>query len=266
MPVQSFGSVTVAGALPGFSAQFDALGASLPAILARTDGAVATLGGISQDLVSIGDLVASIGDGLLDIKAALRVPVGGDVALQYSAALQAIANLGASIANPTAYITAQVNGALQAIANLGAVPPLVKIQGQIAATTSISLQLQAKVAAIDAALASLDAPAAQLTAQGLAIRAAADAVDVVVDSLQLASNAVNVALTGFNAYAQGPLATGGLFAFYYTGTLGGFGAAIDAATPGTGISAATAVVIPVVLAVASDTAATAAISATYRTS
>lgn len=266
MPAQYLGQVTVGGALPGFSAAFSTVGGELQPVLVTIDGAIASLGAVSSQLVSIGDLVASLGDTVLDIKAALRVPVGGDVALQVGASQQAVANLGASVANPAAYVSALISGATQAIANLGAVPPLVKLQGQLAAATSVGLVLQAKVAAIDIALAALDAPAAQLTAQGLAIRAAADAIDVVIDGLQLASAAVSAAITSYTAFAQGALATAGAYAFYYTGTLGGLGAAIDLVTPSTGISAATQVAVPILFVQQSDTLALQAVQAVYLTS
>lgn len=266
MPATYLGQVTVAGALPGFSAVFDAVGGELQPVLARIDGAIVALGAVSSQLAGIGDLVASIGDGLLDIKAALRVPVGGDVALQVGAAQQAISNLGAQVANPAAYVSSLISGATQAIANLGAVPPLVKLQGQIAAAVSVSLALQAKVAAIDVALTALDAPAAQLTAQGIAIRAAADAVDVVIGSLQLASQAISAALTSYSAYLGTTLAQAGFYALYYEGTLGGLGAAIDLVTPSTGVGAGVQVAVPLVFVQQSDTLALQAVQATYKVS
>lgn len=279
MPGTFFGQVTVGGAVVGLSTGFNALGVAFQDMRATVaeqviviDAAVGELESQVQILDGIGELVVALGATIADVKAAIRLPVGGGIDQQLLAQGQTIASLGVAASNPAAYVAAKLAGAAQAVTNIGAVLPTVQIAGQLTAAGVIALQLRAKVAALDAALAVLDGPIAQAEAQGRAIAEAAAAIQATLEGISVALDAVNVAVQAADvALAQfvalsAVLGTTGAYALLYSGPLSDFGVEMNAALATTGVAPGTAIYAPIAFVLQADGAAVSAVDLTYRTS
>lgn len=279
MAATFLGQVTIGGALVGLSTglnsvelAFEGFRATVAAQVSLLDGAVGRLELLAIDIEAIGSLVFDLGAIILDAKAAIRIPAGGDLVFQIAGILQGQASLTVALSNPAAYLSALVAGAAQALANLQAAIPSVQITGQLTAAGITLAALQLKLAAIDAALALLDIPAAQVEVQGQAVIEASAQINVIAlalgeisASLTAALAAVDVALAQLAAI-QASLGTAGAYALIFTGPLANFGVEMNAALATAGVAGGTQIYAPVVFVLQSDAPAVSAVNSIYLTS
>lgn len=237
MPATYLGSYTVGGAVVGLSTAFSALGAALANLRAVVDA----------QLSIIEDQAAAV----LVAKAAIRIPATADFEAQLNASLAISLQIEGYLTDPTAYLDTLISGLAQVSLDVGALVPTVALDAQLDANVGIQAALTAKIAAVDAQLDAL-----------IVISAALDAI---VIALGEASAAASAALTAA-ATMSAKLGTAGAYVFLYDGPLGGLGAAIDAVTPSSGVTAGVNVRVPLVFVKTSDGPALSAVNAVYRVS
>lgn len=237
MAATYLGSFTVGGAVVGLSAAFSAVGTAL----ANLRGVVNT------QLALIEDQAAAC----LAAKVAIRIPATAEFEAQLNASIAVSAQIDTYLGDPTAYLTGLLNGLAQVQVDVGALDPTVALDTQLDVNLTVQAALTAKIAAVDLQLDAL-----------VTISAALDAI---VAALVTAIAAADAALSAYTAMTA-TLGTAGAYVFLYDGPLGGLGAAIDAVTPDSGVSAGVNVRVPIVFVQTSDAPALSAVNAVYRVS
>ena len=273
------GATTIGGSVPGLAAvlaqvgdALDDLSTVVDAQLTKLNEATAAIDGASQGLNGIAGVLNLVADAILAAKLAIRLPAVADFQAQLDAAIQIGLQLTADLTDPTAYLNALLTGLGQVTASLSIALPTVQLSGQISASATIALILEAKILAVDLQLEALDSIAASVRAQAALIAQVQGALSAAVSGLLAIQVAIGVALaaiaSALAAYVAmaAQLATTGAYCFLYTGTLSGLGAGLDAVTALSGLSGATVVRAPLVVVQASDTPAVTAMDAVFKTS
>jgi hypothetical protein len=220
-----------------------------------------TLGGTVQGLndafVECGDALVALRDELLIhlpclaeaiellaiAKVQIRIPAVVDFEAQLNAAVAMGLQLTANLTDPIAYLRGLLAGVAILQIAIPAMLPQVALTTQIAANASVAAAFAAKIAAVDLQLSALVTISAILSACSVALTAVA-----------AAAYAATQTYAQFKAYLE----TSGAYAFTYTGTLGGLGAALDLVTPSTGLAAGESIRVTVQVV---RTASTAAVTA-----
>lgn len=230
------GAQSVGGCVVGLSAAFGTVGAALTVL--------------KNAVVSYNGQLEIQNEAILTAKAAIRIPAVALPSVQVDASFDTNLGLTADLADPTAYLTGLLAGLADVQASLEASLPVVQLTDTINANIDVGLDFQAQIAAIDLQLSAL-----------VSINLAFSAI---IAALLQATIAVNAALSLYLSMTAS-LNTPGAFAVIYSGTLSGFGTALDAVTPSTGLPGTTQVFAPIMLVQQVDSAAVNAVRSIYRT-
>lgn len=219
MPATYNGAVTIGGCIPGVADAFNEVGEALETL---RDEVIAHLPCFLEAIAAMADV---------------RIAAVSDFQAQLNAAIGIQVQLTAQLANPADYL-AQLLAALEnLLASLPFQLPAVALGTQISAAAAVEAVFAAKIALVDAKIAVV-----------------VDLLNACYLALLAVSTAAFAAIEKFHTF-RALLATTGAYAFSYTGTLAGLGAALDAVTPATGIAAGAQVVTTVQIVRASDSAA-----------
>lgn len=279
MAATYLGGVTVAGAIPGASAQLQALGSALQTFRDTVEVQFGKLADVSAELArAVAALTSAAADlstqaqAVLDAKVAIRVPAVVDFQAQLDAALSVSANLNLQLSDPSLYLAALVSGIAHVEANIALMVPTVALDAQIAASAGVAAAFEAKIADVDLQLDALSAInlALRVVVDAIArIRAALSAVVNILAAIRAAIaaalQAALVAISAYAAFAQLLLASG-IDCYLYDGALSGLGAAIDAVTPSGSFSGSTIVRVPVVVVDVANTDGLDGVNATFKVS
>ncbi len=230
------GTQTAGGCVVGLSAAFGSVGSALLTL--------------KNAVLAYNAQLEIQNEAILTAKAAIRIPAVALPSVQVDASFDTNIGLTADLADPALYLSGLLEGLASVQASLEASLPVVQLTDTINANLDVGLDFQAQIIAIDLQLAAL-----------VSINLAFSAI---IAALLAATIAVNAALSLYvNMTAS--LNTPGAYALIYSGTLSGFGAALDAVTPSTGLPGSTQIFSPVMLVQQVDTAAVNAVRSIYRT-
>ena len=273
------GATTIGGSVPGLSAVLTVVGDALDDLssvvevqLGKLSDAANAVSSAALGLNGISGALALVVEAILAAKLAIRIPAVADFQAQLNAAIEIGLQLTADLTDPAAYLQALLNGLAQVSASLALALPTVQLGGQISASATIALALEAKILAIDLQLEALDSIAASIAAQAElivqvqgALSAAASALLAIQVALSLALAAIASALAAYIAMAA-TLTTAGAYCFLVESDLQDVGTEFDAIWAASGLSGTTAVRVPIVAVRVSDTPAVTALNAVFKTS
>lgn len=219
MPAVYNGAVTIGGCVPGLQDAFNEVGSALQTL---RDEVLAHLPCFLEAIAAMADV---------------RIAAVSDFQAQLNAAVGIQVQLTAQLANPAAYL-AQLIAALENL--LGSLPfqlPAVALGTQISAAAAVEAVFAAKIAAVDAKIAIV-----------------VNLLNACYAALLAVSTAAFTAIQKYQTF-KALLATSGAYALSYTGSLGGWGAALDSAALLSGVGTATSIVATMQFVKASDSAA-----------
>lgn len=252
MSVVYLGQFTVAASVPGIDAEIIALKVATDKLAATVNTELASIAQAANDInVQLGALGAA--------KIAIRIPATADFQAQLDAATSISAGLSAQVSNPAGYISELLLGVAEVQANVNALVPSVALSAQISAAVGTESVMSGKILAVDLQLAALDTI-------GNALGVVVAAVLAIQQALASAVSAANNVLVAIASYLSGLDGATGAHCLLYDGALSGLGAAIDLATPSTGIGGATSVHVPLVLTPSSNVATVSAMDQVFRVS
>jgi hypothetical protein len=224
MPAVYNGAVTIGGCVPGLADAFNEVGEALETL---RDEVLAHLPCFLEAVAAMADV---------------RVVAIQDFQVQLNASIGIQAQLTAQLANPAAYLAQLIAGLNSLLASIPTQLPAVALSTQIAAAGAVEAVFAAKIAAVDAKIAIV-----------------VNLLDACYAALLAVSTAAFDAITKFHTFRD-LLETSGAFAFSYTGSLSGLGAALDAVTPSSGVAGGTSVTATVQFVRSSDSAAVGALT------
>lgn len=230
------GVQTAGGCVVGLDAAFGRVGSALLAL--------------NNTILAYNAQLETQAEAVLTAKAAIRIPAVALPSVQVDASFDTNLGLTADLADPAAYLTGLLEGLATVQASLEASLPVVQLTDTINANLDVGVDFSAQIAEIDLQLAALVSISA--------------AISAIIAALLAATVAVSAALSLY-VNMTATLATPGAFALIYSGTLTGFGAALDAVTPSTGLPGSTQIFAPVMLVQQADNAAVNAVRSIYRT-
>jgi hypothetical protein len=216
------GAVTIGGCVPGLQDAFNEVGAALETL---RDEVLAHLSCFLEAIAAMADV---------------RIAAVSDFQAQLNAAVGIQVQLTAQLANPAAYL-AQLLAGLESL--LGSLPlqlPAVALGTQISAAAAVEAVFAAKIALVDAKIAVV-----------------VNLLNACYAALLAVSTAAFSAIEKYHTF-KALLATAGAYAFQYSGSLAGLGAAFDSVTLSSGVGTATSIVATMQFVKASDAAAVSA--------
>lgn len=214
MSLTYLGSRTLADTLPGVAAILKSASDAL-------DAARAVIGHVRASLSVHVDAIHAA-------RLSLRIAAVADLEAQLGALLALVNELSKALSDPAAYLAGLLAGLVQVQANVKLLLPSIALPGQISAGIAAKLELEAKIAALDALFAVLAA-----IADAIGQLAASMTLDITLPVLPTAA---------------------GLYLYVYDGTVADFGNALSSALsahPDLGASAT--VHAPVLVARSSNT-------------
>ena len=222
MPAAFNGAVTIGGCVPGLQDAFNEVGTALETL---RDEVLAHLPCFLEAIAAMADV---------------RIAAVSDFQAQLNAAVGIQVQLTAQLANPASYLAQLLSALENLLASLPLQLPAVALGTQISAAAAVQAVFAAKIALVDAKIAIV-----------------VDLLNACYAALLAVSTAAFDAITAFHTFRD-LLNTTGAYAFQYSGSLAGMGAALDAVALLSGVGTATSIVATMQFVKASDSNAVSA--------